>query len=107
MDAEGKKAFDAAELDSLDYEIRLAKANLDAAVKRWSENPTGGIVQSHGDKVIRERLYVDIVREHLEAVRRLVEARAKLLGGDPADTSQGAIVALVAGLQSKLDTEDE
>lgn len=77
------EAFDAAALGNLDQEIRLAKANLDWAVQRWTEDPLGGVVTTRGDKSITERLWVDIVREHGEHVRKLEAARAVILAGEP------------------------
>jgi hypothetical protein len=75
LHASEREAFDAAAVDSIDDEIRLAKANLDAAVKAWAADPRGGVVQSRGDSVIRERLWFDIVREHVECVAKLLRTR--------------------------------
>ena len=91
---EQRDVFDRAVVDSLDDEIRLAKANLDTAVQSWSEDPHGGVIQSSGKEVIRERLWVDIVREHIETVRRLLEAKARISGEDHSE-AKGALKQLM------------
>ena len=71
-----QEAFNAAKLDSLDSEIRLAKAKLDWAVKQWQEDPLGGVVTNTG-AVCRIQTWDEIVRLHQESVARLTETRAK------------------------------
>lgn len=52
--------FDQAKVDSLDDEIRLAKSNLDAALEAGVDG--------------------DIIHDHLDVIRRLVDSRVKLVG---------------------------
>lgn len=80
-------AFRAAKIDSLDDEIRLAKAKLDWAVAQWMDDPTGGIKkrESTGGPTYSESWipWVEIVRLHQDGLMRLIECRAKHCNVEP------------------------
>ena len=100
LDAEQQAIFHAASVDAIDDEIRLAKTILDTVVKRWAFDPTGGVIQSRGDSVIRERLHVDIVREQAETVGRLLKIRARLKGEGGMAETRSALEELMGRIKS-------
>lgn len=77
MQPEQQEAFESAPIDSLDEEIRAAKASLDWAYAKWAADPNGGQLIQTG-KFSKVRLWADLVQEHHDRVRKLVLARAKL-----------------------------
>lgn len=85
MVAVWEAAAEASKADSLDTEITLARCMLDWALSEWTKSPTGGVIISSGDKVIRERLWIDIVGDATDRVRNLVIQKAQNLKTKPTD----------------------
>jgi len=92
-------------------ELRVARANLAFALSKQKEDPMGGVLIS--DNKIRP--WSEIVRLHLETVRRLAEAHARINLIDPSgDGTEGPRVIeweTIAGVGiddviSKLDDSD-
>jgi hypothetical protein len=77
LPADWSAAFSEAKLGSLDEEIRLAKANLDKACEKLGVEPEGGITIQTGT-VTRITTHFEVVLQHIEQVRKLVQARADL-----------------------------
>ncbi len=94
---EQREAFDRARLGSLDDEIRLAKAKLDWATRKWAQDEDGGLVTMRGEaEVIRP--WTDVVGEWEERVRRLELARQQLLSKG-SGSGKGAIERLMERLR--------
>jgi len=77
------EAFKAATVDTLDPEIRLAKAKLDWAVGKWVGDPDGGVITSDGPRGTGFLPWAEVVRMHQESVAKLIESRAKHCKVDP------------------------
>ncbi len=82
-------AFRAAHTDSLDQEIRLAKAKLDWAVQQWSDDPLGGVRKGEtrdelgGLKSETWIPWTELVRAHAETVNRLTHTKWRHGKQDP------------------------
>lgn len=78
--------YDRSDAVGIDEEIRVARANLAWALEKQKADPDGGVpIASLKDRGVRRiRPWFDIVREYVETIRRLLEAKAKitLLSGD-------------------------
>ncbi len=81
------EAWNAATPDTLDPEIRLAKAKLDWAVQQWVDDPTGGLKKSRADGALTVSEswvpWSEVVRLHAANVAKLIETRDKHCKVDP------------------------
>lgn len=85
---EERDAYTRAPVGTLDEEIRLAKAKLAWAQQQHRRDPNGGTEVEYGGRT-KIRLWADVVREHLDNVRKLELGRAQIdslnPAGDPSD----------------------
>lgn len=84
---EERAQYDDAPVQGLDDEIRLCKVKLAGLVKEHSLKPQGGVgIEAKniaGQRYVKIVPYIELVEKYLGQLRRLMLARATLLGQDP------------------------
>jgi hypothetical protein len=105
-------AYEKAEVGTLSYDIKVAKAKLDWALEKWRADPDGGPVTSQSESTSEagssssttRKLWSDIVESHHKTVKDLERAHHEITSENPVPGNVQVNIQLVAAF-SGMDEE--
>lgn len=88
-------------LGSLDNELALLRGKLRWALSKMTESPMAGPPTEYGGRIVKVRLWIDIVNEYADAIRRLETARDEM-----AKEGDEATVTALTEMMAKIRAGD-